>query len=291
MTTYQKFLKARMSGARVEGLPDAEYRADPAVSCSKIKSIYSGGCAAFGLLKDTKTTDALAQGAALHIATTRPECFEDEVVIAPEGTGYGKRDNKKFLDFAKDHEGKTIILAKETRLIDVCSRAARTHPKIKKFLDAGVPEVSYFAHNEEFGADVKCRVDWEKNGGDWCIDFKFMRAASEHKWKYDSRNLGYYIQDAFYQHVVSLVRGKVPSRFTFVVIDKELALRLDKDKLPIEWAVAIYEHDERDLDGGAEAWRYALGLWTEYLEAKEAGIVWAGFPDKAQTVRVTWGDE
>lgn len=268
--------KTKKLEGRIEGLPFDQYMAADAVSSTKLKTIYSEGTAAHALIMPKPETEALALGAAMHCKTTRPGELDAEVMVAD--ASFKTRTAAKFKSYCADFPGKTVLLEKEVYEVDVCSEAARSHPRVKEYLADGIAEVSYIGRDDEFGGiSVKSREDWAF--GDTAVDFKFMRRANPHDFRRDAvYNFHYDLQAAWYSHVRKVVTGTPLRRFYFVVIDKSLAMALHKAGRPTCEAVAIYEFSEEALDRGAQKWRDALDVWTSYLEAKQKfDVDWAGY--------------
>lgn len=266
---------------RVEGLPFAGYLAADALSSTRLKAIWEGGTAAHGLVLTETMTEALVIGRACHCRTVRPDDYEREVVWAPNKTGYKSRTTAAYKEFAKEHPGKTVLLDKERIDIEIYSYAARSHPKVREYLQDGTAEVAYFAHDPEFGGIAeKILMDWQF--ADTGLDFKFMAECNPNRFRRDAIwKYHYDLQAAWYAHVFGLVTGKPLRRFYFIAVDKKLAAALHECGRPTCEAVAIYEMSESALNQGCEKWRAALGIWTEYLQAQSMGLDWAGYAQGA----------
>lgn len=269
---------------RIPGLSEDQYNAAAGVRCTTLKDIADGGTAGHALAASPETTAALSIGSACHILTCRRDSYADDVVHAPGKKGYGSRETKAYAEFADEHPDKIILLDSERVNVEIWAQAARAHPKVRRFLEAGVPEVSYFGHDDEFGLDLKNKNDWEM--GTEVIDFKWMVEGNAREWYWKARKFRYPMQQAYYAHGMQVVTGKVPSRFYSVVTDKTYCLQLHKAGYDTSWAVAIYEFTDRDLDEGAQQWRDALGIWKAHLDAENAGLSWAGYSQSVQEIAI-----
>jgi len=178
-------------------MPFDEYLAIPAMSASKIKSLYKSYR---DYEKGLKQTPSMASGRIEHLAVLEQQRFLETIVITPETRITEKDKEVKFVrsgvhweNFQNDNIGKTIITSKENEQCVEVAHAVAENPHATKYL-TGEKEVSIFWDDPLWGlSKMRCDCLNEK----WICDLK--RTASKllnFGWVCD--DLGYDVQSAWY---------------------------------------------------------------------------------------------
>lgn len=125
-------------------------------------------------------------------------------------------------DHARENEGKVILKPEAWHNMKGCVEALLDEPMVVRLLDAGHPEVSMFATDEETGVALKARLDWARP--DVTVDFK---SFSQRRGKSIDESVmdalfyeGYLHQAYFYTLVRSLCEPGVTT-FVFVFVESE----------------------------------------------------------------------
>lgn len=249
---------------RVPDLPDSEYRADPGISNSRLKDILES--MAKEELSQKKDTLALAFGRAAHLAVFQPDVdLSKQFEEAPDEPGFRQGPVKNApkwhgLAFALKQEGKSLLMSGNLDEVKMIAEAVRSHPFIKKWVQTGHAEVSYFAQTSD-GIRVKLRNDWET---DEPRPLVYEMKTAINAALYGAKNFRsaiwenkYHMQRVFYPLVMRNANRPIRG-FEFLVPDKTL--------IPLMWKEGW--RGEKLSEGVA---RYTLGkemiLAGEYLVA------------------------
>jgi hypothetical protein len=120
----------------------------------KILDYYDGSprLYRYALGHRTEATDAMVLGLAFHSLTLEPDTFGDSYAIWDGARRYGK----VWDAFVAEHEGKTILRAKDIAKAQRMSRAVREHPAAAALLD-GV-EVEFTTQWVDFATGIACKA-------------------------------------------------------------------------------------------------------------------------------------
>ena len=295
---------------RVPNMPDAEYRADPGISNSMLKTIAE--CYAKQKYIKKPVTMALLIGRAVHLATFQPDYdLTLEFVAAPDVKGYkgmgtkdkpnltwgrlaagnpSDKDKEKHPDIEKIAEkvraGAALMLHGSLDEVRIIAEAVRSHPEVAEWVAEGEAEVSYFAETPD-GIRIKCRVDWEIPSKR--LDLKTAENAAlvgEQNFKSAIWKFRYDQQRVFYAIVIREAGFSTAGfDFEFVVADKKLIPAMWKagcrgEKL--SEGVAHYPLGKEWLESGMQRVSEAL---ESYRRSRRTGVegypresVWIGEP-------------
>lgn len=162
---------------------------------------YTPYRAEFGAFKEK---DYLLFGRAGHVAVLEPDELEARVF----NSGVADRRGHKW-DHAKEEAGDRIcLLPSEVEMLMMMRDLADRNEWIRK-MRQGKPliEQSCYAEDPETGAKIKCRVDHYSPEYGGMLDLKFLADISDDAWSRDLSTYGYFMQDAFYNHVWNLGSG------------------------------------------------------------------------------------
>jgi hypothetical protein len=270
---------------RFEGESNAAYQAEDAISKSRLdvaaKSLRKYYARFVSRTIPSEITNELIVGQATHDALLLPELFASGYVTAPDDAPKrpsssqinAKRPAPATLEaidfwskFDAEAAGKIQLTAEQYAVAERCADAVATHPIAGPLFCGGAPEVSYYAADDETGALIKCRVDYERLDMDAHVDLKTTTDASEDAFGRHAHKFRYPVQGVWYPHVVRCTGLQAPSRFIFVAVEKEEphdvgVYYLDKDVREAAWAVAQRDRNrivacqrEYDRTGSKDAW-------------------------------------
>ena len=120
----------------------------------KILDYYDGSprLYRYALGHRTEATDAMVLGLAFHTLALEPETFDDCYAVWDGARRYGK----VWDAFVAEHEGKTILRAKDIAKAQRMSRAVREHPAASALL-AGA-EVEFTTQWTDVATGIKCKA-------------------------------------------------------------------------------------------------------------------------------------
>ena len=241
-------------------ISNKEYHENPALGASLLKEVLTNA-KKFKQLWDGELKISGKQldiGSALHKIVLEPEEFSDEFVIAPVINKRTKAGKEEWEKFTLENEGKTILTPDDMALVESMRDKLLELPNLKKWLEAGVAEKSFFAKID--GVDVKCRPDLlvKTKAGYIVIDLKTMSGeATAESFTKTSGNFLYHLQDAVYREVLKR-NGINVIDFIFAGVSK------------LDYSGADYfSHDITSLDLGKELMDKALFKFKWCLENKE----------------------
>jgi exodeoxyribonuclease VIII len=249
------------------GVPNEEYHASEGISCSNIKDLdksieHFEHREAF----DSKQTDAMLVGSALHDRVLLPDTYYKQYVVSPVKTKTSKAHNT----FKKDNPDKDILMPYQENNIESMYRALYKNPTIRGILESDtiLREVSVWGKDTTTGLLLKVRPDIIVGG--ICYDIKTTsgdvspRGFISNVFKYK-----YQVQVPFYLDVLSL-NGMSIHEFKFLVVGS----------VP-PYSTAIYDLNEDLIEEGRDIYRRALNRYSDYLLGVDT---WAGLVHGRETV-------
>ena len=120
----------------------------------KILDYYDGSprLYRYALGHRTEATDAMVLGLAFHTLTLEPDTFDAYYAIWDGARRYGK----VWDAFVAEHEGKTILRAKDIAKAQRMSRAVREHPAASELLDGA--EVEFSTQWVDVATGIQCKA-------------------------------------------------------------------------------------------------------------------------------------
>jgi PDDEXK-like domain of unknown function (DUF3799) len=185
----------------VYDISEAEYFADPALSCSGAKLLLPPSCPAlFRYRQDhPEHKDVFDFGSAAHkmVLGAGPELA---LIDAPDWRTKAAKEARE----AAYAEGKTPLLVEDHGRVKAMAEAIRRHPLASHLISPyrdGKPEQSLFWQDEETGIQRRCRVDWlpERGYGRFVLaDYKTCDHADPASIAKAVTNYGYLQQEQWY---------------------------------------------------------------------------------------------
>lgn len=259
-----------MTAAGIYDMPDAEYRADPALSCSEARRILEAP-AKYRHDRDARVeqhTKAFDLGKAAH--TLVLGAGVDVVVVQADDW------KKKAAQEARDEAyatGRTPLLAREWAVVCDMRDAIACHPVAGPLLDParGAPEQSLFWTDPRTGVDLRARLDWlpatPPTGRLIIPDLKTTVDASARAFGKSAASYDYHMQAAFYMAGAATLLDVDPA-FVFIAIEKSPP-----------HLVHVMELDSDALAIGRDRIRRAIDV---YVACTESGV-WPGYPLEVST--------
>lgn len=229
--------------------------------------------------EERKKTPALIMGDAIHKRILEPDLFERRVAKVPDdappkpSSRSLKAKNPQahvqdaiswWADFEAEHAGKMILPASDFDVAIKAGDSVLTHPVAKTLFTGGAAEQSYYAIDQETGALIKCRVDYEQLALHASVtDLKTTEDATPNAFASSAFNYRYDVQDVWYRHVIrSAWQGQVEvRRFVFVTVEKVRPFAVGVNWIdPADYAAAM-QYARRDLDKILEG--RATGIWPD----------------------------
>ena len=197
-------------------------------------------------------------GSALHKLVLEPNEFDEEFAVAPQVNKRTKAGKEEWEKFIVENEGKTILSAEDFELVENMKNKLLSLPKLKKWLENGVAEKSFFCEIDEVG--IKCRPDLlvKTKKGYVIVDLKTMSSeATPIDFAKTSANFLYHLQEAIYREVLEANGLKVID-FIFAGVSK-----LDYS------GAGYFRHDISAVDLGRDLMKKALFKFKWCLEHDE----------------------
>ena len=258
----------------VYDIPEAEYFADPALSCSGAKLLLPPSCPAkFRYRQDhPEHKDVFDRGSAAHkmVLGAGPPIV---LVDAPDWRGKAAKEARE----AAYAEGATPLLLADAAGIWAMAGVIREHPIAGVLLNpdlGGRPEQSLFWADEETGVRRRARVDWlpdlHLGGRPILTDYKTCTSAAPDAIAKAVANYGYYMQDAWYTDGIrALFPDHDDPAFVFVFQEKEPP-----------YLVTVAQLDDDARAAGRARNRQAIERFRDCIEADS----WPGYSDDIEYI-------
>lgn len=267
----------------VDGMPDAQYHADPvdggSLSSTGARILAKFPPAKYAAWRATppaprKVFDlghavhSLALGRGLGVVA-----YPEEVLSKSGTTG-----TDAARAFASDSRSKGLVPLKDSeyREVKAMTEAILAHPIAGGlFAGDGKPEQSLFWRDADSGVPCRARIDWMtpagRDGRIINVDLKTTSALSPDDWDRDAGKHGYHQQAAHYEDGLLALTGAEASATVWVVVEKAPPYLVLLTQLPL---VDI----RRGQDLNARARRI-------YAECTRTGV-WPGYPPDVRIGRI-----
>ncbi len=246
------------------GVTMERYLSWPYVHSSELKTLHNSPAKLKHQMDtgETKETEALTLGSAIHCCVLEPEAFHRLYVIAPEGDRRKKGVKEMFaeVEAAAEAKGQTLIKKADYEICTALAKRLGEDEIAAEMLSGkGKNEVSVVWDHEPTGLRCKARIDrltdWK---GFTChIDLKSTVDASPDGYPYQCRKYKYHWSAALYlKGCEALAHGT--RRFMHIAFEKAPP-----------YDVGIYEFVSGDLQnqlGLEEGWRKCESMLAKYKE-------------------------
>ena len=235
-----------------EDMPEEIYHNHPAISKSKLSGIGENPLKFWFWnvnpeRPEKASTPAQVLGSATHYAILEPEKFKSEVVKEPKINRRTNAGKEEAAAFEEKNKGKTILKADDYRMVMGMQEAVRkVHADMLSTISQ--TEVSIFATID--GANVRARMDAISPG--CIIDLKTTDDASYKGFLRSVQKYRYDVQAGLYSALYTAWKGKKPSAFWFLCVEK---------KSP--YSTAIYKLDDDYIRHGLETFYSWLDIYIK----------------------------
>lgn len=255
-----------ISGRFVEGMPEDEYHAHPALSASGMKDLLRSP-KYFRMQRSMhKAKKEFDEGHAVHarvLGVGAPIKEIPDRLLSGEYRSISSKEAKQFKAEA-EAEGFTVLKPAQFVRITKAAEAVLAHPKAGRLLEvAPHRETSLFATDPESGISLRGRVDAL---GEILGDLKTAADVRPRAIERAVVDLGYYLSASVYRHLLTLILGEDPGPMHLIFVEKEP---------PFEVAVRVLDEPEWHALG-LKKMREAIDL---FASCKEFGV-WPGADDE-----------
>lgn len=259
-------------------LSNEAYHAAPGISKSHLDTIDGGSPLHYWQAHVNperpyeERTPALVLGDSVHAAVLQPHLFETRYAAKPEGLDRRRTKDKEIWEhFLRQHPGKTHLSHDEYQVCLRIRDAIQKHPIARGLLQGGKAEHSFFTHDPETGALIKCRPDYLTD--DYVLDVKSTLDASEDSFSRDATNLRYDVAAPWYLDIIGQVTGRSrrSSKWIWLAVEK---------KEP--FALAIYYCQEHDIIAARDTARRNLHTILKHRQLN----TWPDYGDKIRPLNL-----
>jgi hypothetical protein len=217
--------------------------------------------------KPNKANLAMSMGSVCH----RLFLGAGSELIEINADNYRKKEAQTKRDNAT-RSGCVPVLSRQLAEAQEIVREARAQlVEMELDMEAGDSEV-VVAYEDPSGGWFRCMLDWWSNDRRMIVDYKTTeRLASASSFARHACQMGYDIQDAFYQYVVGAAFSQLAGRLQFVFLVQEINP---------PYALAAYEIAEADRTVATRKVAHAVNIWFECLRKNS----WPGYPRVVQRI-------
>lgn len=265
-----------MTTALIDGMPEAEYHAHPALSSSGARKLLPPSCPAkyaYERQQPSPPTKEMKVGTAAHREVLG---IGSDVVVSDEWDTYRTKAAQEWRD-AAEAAGKVPMLAHEYQPIREMRAALVAHPLFGALFDParGKAEQSLFWTDETTGVPCRARFDFLPNPVEGrrlvIADYKKGRSAEPAEFARQSATLNYALQADWYRRgAVALGLDRDPA-FVFAVQEPEPP-----------YLLTVAQIHERDLRRAHAMNDHALRIFARCTETGH----WPGYADDVVTVEM-----
>jgi hypothetical protein len=248
----------------VEGMPEEEYHAHPALSASGMKQILRSPKHYMQSRNERVEKPAFDVGHAAHalvLGVGAPIVEVPADMLASNGALSTTRA-KEFVANAKA-EGQVPLKPETFARVRGMADAVLANPKARAILErGGYTEVSLFAADPETGVPLRGRLD--RMSGREIIDVKTTIDVRTHALRRVVESLNYDLSMETYRFLYELVTGEVADPAVLVFVEKEPPFDVRVVRLGDDW-----------IDGGWRKMRAAITAYRECVQSQ----TWPGVDD------------
>lgn len=246
-----------------DGVPEADYFGDPALSQSQAKTLLD--CPArYRWERDHPRSDDNPAFAIGHAAHAKVLGVGAEVVAIDVDSRRGKAWTEPA-DAARA-EGKVPLLRKDADAVDAMAEAVLAHDMARAILESsGKAEQSLAWTDEQTNVDLRGRIDWlttMANGTPFLADLKTSASADPADFGKSIHQWGYGLQSAWYRAGYRAITGE-DAIFGFIVVEKSAP-----------YFVTVGRADGIADERGEQQMRDALDTYRRCLDTNE----WPAYP-------------
>ena len=214
-----------------------------------------------------KTSRVFDIGLSAHIMALEPEQFDDAVQLIksdsyrPDWAQQARRRARA--------QGKIPLLVEEHDMLIGMRQELRSYPLSRDAFRDGKAEKSVFAQNKKNGVWRRIRPDLTAYHSGWLADYKAMASSNPAEFGKQADNFNWYRRAAWYIDTFYMATGKRPSKYYFIVQEKEPP-----------YLVTVNELLYIDLEAGQTDCEEAERIFAECLKRGTKREAWPGYRDQ-----------
>jgi hypothetical protein len=259
-------------------MDNTEYHELPAISKSHLDQINRSPLHYWSRYVDPnrqpmQPTAAMELGTAVHMAVLEPELFLETYATAPGLSKTTKAGKEAWAE--AEASGKKLLKPDELDQIDCMHQALLSHPGARKALKSqGQAEQSFITKDPGTDLEIKCRPDYLTDSG-LVIDLKTTTDASLDAFSKSTANFRYYVQAAWYLHVLEVATGQRPKGFVFLAVEKTAP-----------YAVQVFKASPDLITMGLDQAFADLARIAECKRIYPEDQPWPGYPETATVLNL-----
>jgi exodeoxyribonuclease VIII len=207
---------------------------------------------------ESKQSDALRLGSAVHAAILEPDVFHATYVVCPAECS--DKRTTKHKEWAKTVEGREILTFDEWDRIKACCVAANRNEIAAMIIEAATVREKSFAYSD-FLTSVDCRVRFDALAGDLIVDLKTVSDGSESAFVRSIADYRYHLQAAHYLEGFKTIDPSRDWQFVFITVETLAPFRCRVFKLDDEALMIAAERRTQLLE--SYKLRCESGDWSE----------------------------
>lgn len=257
----------------VDGMPDAEYHAHPALSSTGARQLMPPNCPAkfrWWLDHPRPQTEAMKRGTAAH----RIILGAGQQIDVHDVRDWKTKAARELRD-ASEAEGHIALSVDEYAEFVAMRSALHGHPTIGHLFDPGrgKAEQSLFWTDPQTGVPCRARIDWMPNVAKGrrlvVVDYKTTKSAEPGEFARSAATFGYAQQADFYMRGLKALGIERDPAFIFVAQETEAP-----------YLVSVVQIAADDLNLAHQL--NGRALWT-FKQCSESGV-WPGYPEQVVTI-------
>lgn len=254
-----------MSTEIIDGLPNAEYHAHPALGSTSLKTLATKTPAHWKWERENPVhKDVFDLGTAIHSITLERD---ESNIVEVDADSWRTKAAREAKEEARA-EGKVPLLTKDLQLARAIDKAIMAHPLASRMFTGHIAERSVFW--EEDGLQLKCRPDALNLG--LIGDLKSIVTADPNTFGKTAADLGYFMSAAHYIDGMEVATGdRMP--FLFILAEKTAP-----------YPPAVVELDDEALEYGRRMNERAKRIYRRCLETGE----YPGYPETGRISLPGW---
>jgi hypothetical protein len=181
---------------------------------------------------ESKQTDAMRLGTAVHCAILEPQKFDAQYAVCPEDCS--DRRTNKHKAWAETVLGRQILTADEFQKIKSCEAAVHRNDIARLIIKAATHKEKSFVYRD-FLTSVDCRVRFDALAGDAIVDIKTVSDGSEDEFIRSIDKYRYHLQASHYLEGFKTLDPSRDWQFVFITVETVAPYRCRTFSLDNEW--------------------------------------------------------
>src|SRR3990172_2799137 len=235
----------------------ADYDALPGLNFSRLKHVLRSPAHAVAAMEEEETTEAMAFGAAYHVAIFEPDQYEQRVAVAPKVDRRTTVGKETWSAFQAESNGKIVLTAEQDETISAMAKVLLSHPDVMPLFERKhyCEKVVQWT-DDETGLACKAMLD--------LVTVDDRPTIADLKTTTDASDMARIIER--YQYDVQLAMYRAASMATGFSEDVNCLLICQEKEAP--YGAIVYDLREW-LPRGYSLYRKAIAIWQRCQETNE----------------------